>query len=475
MATLGLLLRRGQLVSCLWLKDRLLQVALLGLLAAWIFSPARMSVKSNSDIIDEYLQSTQGLEGYTVGGPWAKVHSLAPVGMQEGSGVRAVYTSESDGSLRDELWFAGGYPTDLGRVLVFNMETHQWRMPPEQQLPWPLHHCLQSMFYDESNCRIILLGGFRFENGRHAANHAALTLNLCTPGISTWEETPLDVGGIISCSTVQLHGKYWCYSGSNEYMEERFKFFSFDSESLAVEFFPSPKYQSTHVSILIDQEDDVVYLTGGRDEDKSTISKILSFDVRTKSWNPEEIEFPFIAVEDRGYIQIPDRKALLLGGQATKENVVTDIILEFDFKSRELNLVDESPLPLFGEQLVNLKNGSWFVFSGSTGVGPKYSRSAWLYNPEKRSTKGNIQASGQPIIIDATCGSVPVTLALQGHMRKMLEPMNTGPIHIPAQWCKEGIGPGNLEVLQILTITFFRDGKVRRVHCEDFNACLLRP
>lgn len=450
------------------------QVALICLMT--VFASINFATKwfvPNHNTLYDYLQSTQGLEGYSSGGSWTKVHSLAPVGMQEGSGVRAVYTRHADGSRRDEIWFAGGYPTDKGRVLVFDVETHQWRLPPEPQFPWPLHHCIHSMFYDKKNCRIVLLGGIRIDDGQHVANHAALTLNLCDAGVPRWLDTPLQVGGIISCSTIQLQGKYWCYAGSKEYIEETFKFFSFDLESLTIEQFPGPRLESTHVSILIDEKDETVYLSGGRDKDHNSIGKIFSFDLKTKSWSPEEIDIPFINVEDRGYIQLPDRRALLFGGQATGKNIVTDIILEFDFKTKEITLVDESPLPLFGEELVDMKNGSYFVFSGASGLGPKFSRSSWLYNPKK--TQREIEASGQPVIIDATCGSAPVTLALQQHLEKMLVGFNNKPIHIPAHWCKDGLGPGNHDIVQILTITFLRDGKVRRVQCEDYNSCLLRP
>jgi hypothetical protein len=392
--------------------------------------------------------------------------------MQEGSGVRVKYKKYSDRVVRDEIWFAGGYPTDEGRVLVFDVETHEWRLPPEQRLHWPLHHCLNSMFYDEKNCRIVLLGGIKIVNGEHAPNHAALTLNLCDSGVPQWIEKPLQVGGIISCSRITLQGKYWCYSGSNEYVDEDFKFFSFDLESLAIEFFPSPKYESTHVSILIYEEQSIIYLSGGRDKDNNSIGKIVSFDLRSKSWTSEDIGIPFIPVEDRGYIQLPGRRALLFGGQSTgTRNVVTDIILEFDFRTKEISLFGESPLPLFGEEIVDMKNGSYFVFSGSSGVGPKYSRSSWMYNPQK-SRMRRYSTPGQPIIVDATCGGTPVTLALQIHVREILE-KHSRPVYIPAQWCKSGLGPGNHVVLDVLTITFQRDGTLHRVQCEGINSCLL--
>lgn len=435
---------------------------------------ARMWSMLGDDALNESLHTIRGMERYTDGATWTRMSSLAPVGMQEGSGVRVKYTKYSERLPRDEIWFAGGYPTDEGRVLIFDVETHEWRLPPEQRLHWPLHHCLHSIFYDEKNCRVVLLGGIKIVNGQHAPNHAALTFNLCDSGVPQWTEKPLQVGGIISCSTITLQGKYWCYSGSNEYVEEEFKFFSFDLESLTVEFFPSPKYESTHVSILIDEEQNIVYLSGGRDRETNAIGKLVSFDLRSKSWTSEEIDIPFIPVDDRGYIQLPGRRALLFGGQATgTRNVVTDIILEFDFRTKEISVVGESPLPLFGEEIVDMKNGSYFVFSGSSGVGPKYSRSSWMYNPQKLRTKIS-STPGQPTIVDATCGSTPVTLALQIHVREILE-KHSSPVYIPARWCTSGLGPGNHAVLNVLTITFQRDGTLHRVQCEDINSCLLSP
>jgi len=421
----------------------------------------------------ESFYAMHGIESFTSGGNWMQLSSVAPVGMQEGSGVRVQYVR--DGSPHDEIWFAGGYPTDKGRVLVFDAETHEWTLPPEKQLLWPLHHCLNSMIYDEKNCRIVLLGGIRIFNGQQQANHAVLTLDLCDSGGTTWEEHPLEVGGIISCSSIPLEGKYWCYSGSNEYVEESFKFFSFDLESLSIEFFPGPKYESTHVSILVDEMKGIIYLSGGRDKHHYPVGKIVSFDLKTKSWTREEIAIPFVQVEDRGYIQLPGRKALLLGGQSTGDmRVVTDIILEFDFDTRAITLVDESPMPLFGEQLVDMKNGSYFVFSGASGTGPKYSRSAWMYHPGKKKV-AKITSLGEPTIIDGTCGSTPVTMALKMHLQEIMKVINhSDPIYVRASWCKDGLGPGNHDILHVLTITFLRDGVLRRVQCEDYNACLLR-
>lgn len=423
---------------------------------------------------DSQQYMIRGFE-YFSDGSWSRISSLPPVGMQEGSGVRVHYKDPSSGSPRNEIWFAGGYPTDTGRVIVFDLDTYSWRIPPKQQLKWPMHHCLRSMFFDEKRCTIVILGGIKINNGIHQPNNAAITLNLCENSDVTWEEHNLPVGGIISCSVQTLLGRYWCYSGSNEYVNEEFKFFSFDLESLTVEMHESPKYGTTHVSILVDEERQLVYLTGGRDEGKNTVNKLLCFDVRAKSWSAEEIDIPFIGVEDRGYVQLSNKKALLFGGQSTGTiNVVTDIILEFDFQSKTFSLVDESPLPLFGEQLVDMKNGSYFVFSGSSGVGPKYSRSAWMYHPQVVQT--HVTKLGVPKVIDATCGSIPVTLALQTHLDSIVDrnKMNE-PIYIPAAWCSEGIGPGNNNWEKLLTITFLRDNKAYRTQCEDTNACLLRP
>eukprot|EP00889_Picochlorum_renovo_P006137 jgi/Picre1/33167/NNA_008492.t1 len=421
------------------------------------------------------LKLISGLEYSSSGSSWTRVLTLPEVGMQEGSGVRVRYNHPSDGSPRDQLWFAGGYPTDTGRVLVFDLISQTWEIPPHQQLPWSLHHCLQSMFYDEKNCRIVLLGGIRLQDGTHSPNNAALTLNMCGETDASWEQHDLNVGGIISCSVQTLLGKYWCYSGSNEYVSERFKFFSFDLESLDIEQYQSPKYETTHVSILVDEEHQLVYMSGGRDEGKNTVAKILSFDVQKKVWNAEEIDIPFVEVEDRGCIQLPNRKALLLGGQSTGErNVVTDIILEFDLSTRAIRLVDESPLPLFGEQIVNMKNGSYFIFSGASGVGPKYSRSSWLYSPKLSNMQRPMP--GVPKVVDATCGCIPVTLQLNNHLENIVNRVSTkAPLYIPAAWCKEGLGPGNHDGAHALTILYHRDGKFYRSQCESYNSCLLRP
>lgn len=422
------------------------------------------------------LQLINGLEYSSSGSSWSRMSTSPPqVGMQEGSGVRVQYTHPSDGSFRDQLWFAGGYPTDRGRVLVFDLIAETWEVPPHQQLPWRLHHCLESMFYDESNCRIVLLGGIRLVDKIHAPNHAALTLDLCGEGDASWKQHDLDVGGIISCSAQTLLGKYWCYSGSREFVNERFKFFSFDLESLEIEQYETPKYETTHVSVLVDKERTLVYLAAGRGEGSVTIGKMMVFDVQQTTWSTVEIDIPFIPVENRGYIQLPNKKALLLGGQTTRAvNAVTDIILEFDFSTRAITLVDESPLPLFGEQIVNMNNGSYFIFSGAAGVGPKYSRSSWLYTPRLRNRRRPMP--GIPTIVDATCGCIPVTLQLKYHLEKILETLKPNdPLYIPAAWCKEGLGPGNHDGTHALTILFNRNARLYQIRCEKLNSCLLRP
>lgn len=417
---------------------------------------------------------------------WESMSAPSPIGIQEGSGVRVRYTSAVDGKIRNEVWFGGGYPVHKGMVSVLDLDSETWRIPPGQQLPTALHHVLQSMFFHEESKSIIILGGLSTDGTRNLPNHGAYVLKLEQEDPSwEWVELP-GVGGIISCSTMQLDGKFWCYSGSSEYVSVEFKFFTFDLSSIAVSFHPGPIHGTTHVGLMVDDKNKLVYMSGGRKNHNSTINKLFTFDIESNQWL-DEIDFPYVPLESRMVIQTPgSRVGLYIGGQASEigQRVTSDIILQFNFDTKEILWVDELPETLFGQALVDLWDGRYMLHGGGTNVGPTFTRATWIWRPDIDIIEQPIQPSSNLLytgsslkIIDARCGSIVVTQALIQHVSNMSAyRAHMEPLIVPADWCESpGMSEGNPTVVQALSIDFFRDEMFHRIVCTQVNSCLLVP
>lgn len=390
-----------------------------------------------------------------------------PVGFQEGSGILV----ETGDGQRD-AWFFGGYPIDKGYVIIYNIETQQWRLGPF--FPWGLHHVFNAAFVTKTH--LVVLGGIIYEDGKHRGNDAAL-LRRIGDETSAWQEKELPVGGVISCTSFDVGGKRWCYTGEQGgYCDVPFRFFEIEVETLRIKQLPIPPINNTHTTLLHDAQRGTIYMAAGRKtiDAKSTLSQMYMFDIQKSQWIPEVLDIPYSAIDTRSPVQIEGSDvALLLGGQNLQQRIISDTILQFHFDTRQFVWVDELPLQLMGFPSILLPNGKVMLASGGTGVGPKFTRLAWEWDPrDLLSTKQYTSSyTGEGLeVVHAHCGSIVVTRELQ-------QKVAGGNTTIPAKWCheEEATGPGNVAIVEALTVHFLRDGKMHSLTCDGTNSCKLGP
>jgi hypothetical protein len=389
-----------------------------------------------------------------------------PMGFQEGGGI---LIKTDDG--RREIWFLGGYPTDRGYVVIYNVDTQQWRWGPF--LPWGLHHVFNAIFLSKTH--LIVLGGIIHGDGKHRGNDAAL-IRPIGDETGPWQEIELPVGGIIACTPFDVGGKRWCYTGDQTYIDAPFRFFEIEIETLEIKQLPIPPIDTTHVALLHDVDRGMIYMAAGRkvDEGKGTLSKMYMFDLEKSEWLPEVLDIPYSDVESRTAVQLPgSHVALLLGGQSVEQNFVSDVVLQFHFDTRKFVWVEELPLQMFGFPAILLPNGKVMLASGAAGVGPKFMRMAWEWDTQDfLTTKQDISSyTGEGVQVTyAHCGTIVVTRELQ-------QKVVGGNTTIPAKWCheEETAGPGNVHLPDVLTVYFLRDEKMHSITCDGLNSCKLGP
>jgi hypothetical protein len=387
-----------------------------------------------------------------------------PVGFQEGSAI----------VIGQNIWWFGGFPIDKGYVSIYDLDTQQWRLGPF--FPWGLHHLFNAAFVTKTH--LVVLGGIIHEDGKHRRNDAALMRRIGDE-TSPWQIKKLPVGGMISCTQFDVGGKRWCYTGDQQnFVEAPFRFFEIEVETLEIKQLSIPPINSTHVALLHDADRGVIYLATGRkkvDEDTDLLTKMFMFDLEKSEWLPKPLEIPYSDLEGRAALQLPGSDvALLLGGEAgALRGIVSDVVLQFHFDSRKFVWVEELPLQMFGFPTVLLPNGKVMLAGGAAGVGPKFMRMAWEWDPQDLLTTKQYRPSykGEGLQVTyAHCGTIVVTRELQHKVAG-------GNTTIPAEWCheEEATGPGSVVLPNVLTIYFLRDGKTHSITCDGNNSCKLGP
>lgn len=172
--------------------------------------------------------------------------------------------------------------------------------------------------------------------------------------------------------------------------------------------------------------------------------------------------------------------ALLLGGQsAGAAQYVSDVVLQYHMDARKFQYVSDMPLGMFGSALVSVAADKYFVYGGSSGIGPKFLRLAWEVNfHDYLEGELRVGLTGESLsLVKASCGSIVVTTALQEAVKRIHRTANETLLSIPAKWCstKDAVGAGGPQVPEVLTIDFLRDGFPHEVACEKRNSCLLTP
>jgi hypothetical protein len=220
----------------------------------------------------------------------------------------------------------------------------------------------------------------------------------------------------------------------------------------------------------------MIYMAAGRKtiDAKHTLSQMYMFDLQKSQWLPEVLDIPHSAIDTRSPVQLPGSDvALLLGGQNLQQRILSDAILQFHFDTRKFVWVDELPQQLMGFPSIVLPNGKIMLASGGAGVGPKFTRLAWEWNPRDLLTTKQYTPSytGEGLeVVYAHCGSVVVTRELQ-------QKVVGGNTTIPAKWCheEEATGPGNVTIVESLTVHFLRDEKMHSLTCDGINSCKFGP
>lgn len=443
------------------------------LVLSYFFDKQRKKDKDNAShqytLVDttpssKYLPFNGNSEGVST---WTQLYPPPPIGMQEGTGA-LVETARGQ-----EVWFMGGYPIDKGHVTIYNIETKQWREGP--YLPWGLHHVFSAVF--SSKGQLIVLGGIIHENERHYGNNAALLRGIGDDFSVPWRRVELPVGGIITCTSLHVDGTYWCYSGDiGDYGDIPFSFFEFRPETLEIRQLPIPPLNSTHVAFLQDFERGLIYMAAGRGNNKRKApppDKLFIYDIEHSKWLEEVITIPFSPMESRSAIQ---RKGvdfgLLMGGQTSQGQQISDLILQFHFNTRKFVWVDELPMQMFGFSIVPLPNGNYILYGGASGYGARFHRLAWEWDPGRLlQEKQPDRYFGRDIeVVHAVCGSIIVTEFLKMKVA-------AGNTSVPAKWCleEEALGQGGPWMTLTLTVHFLRDGKMHWLVCDDSNECKLRP
>lgn len=415
---------------------------------------------------------------------WKVLPHPPPIGFQEGSGLAMTHIGQ-DGQQEEEIWFAGGFPIDEGRIHIYDLKRGQWNRRSAPSLPWGLHHVFNGMFFCAKRSEVIILGGIRYDNKTHTPNNAALVLSLLKGNKSEWgpwSVVDLPVGGIIQCTSLDVDGVHWCYTGSNEFVKTPFRFFQFDPCTLSVlKWLPIPRVNTTHATLLLDEKHQLIHFLPGRPADTHAINKVFFFDLRMNIWLPEEVHIPYVPLDTRTPLQVRGKNvALLLGGQsAGAAQYVSDVVLQYHMDARKFQYVSDMPLGMFGSALVSVAADKYFVYGGSSGIGPKFLRLAWEVNfHDYLEGELRVGLTGESLsLVKASCGSIVVTTALQEAVKRIHRTANETLLSIPAKWCstKDAVGAGGPQVPEVLTIDFLRDGFPHEVACEKRNSCLLTP
>ncbi|KAM3568789.1 hypothetical protein VYU27_009097 [Nannochloropsis oceanica] len=64
-----------------------------------------------------------------------------------------------DGQQEEEIWFAGGYPIDEGRIHIYDLKRGLWNRRSAPSLPWGLHHVFNGMFFCAKRSEATSLSG----------------------------------------------------------------------------------------------------------------------------------------------------------------------------------------------------------------------------------------------------------------------------------------------------------------------------
>ncbi|KAI9026146.1 hypothetical protein DFJ74DRAFT_663327 [Hyaloraphidium curvatum] len=411
-----------------------------------------------------------------------------------------------------ELWVAGGYPCAHGtpfeteNVWKYSPESRSWS--PGPKLPgFHAHHAFSTL--QETKHGLVFFGGVRQHFDKDKDGNRRLIndtggLLVIPPGATTWEQRPppggVDIGGMAHCTSMR-HGpnrlQYCLFGCGGDYLNDTFRFYSFDPNALTFDALPVPPMPTTHAPLLLDAPRERVIIISGRPDrtkDRTARTEVMAYEIRNRRWTPlGNIPDWVYVCEGRGYVQIDDGSAggkptaFLFGGQnnAATEFTVRDLSYRVtieDDGSLKWEPWTRLPFASFGQAVVAARppvggnedmSGGMLVLGGSVSVGAHCTSASFVYDgspdPAVQASAPRLlaRAGTPPRVVAAFLGPHLVTAKLQSLLESGVDRihMNILPdLGVPEM---KGVTLSKWPLVAVIDVA----GEIRTVSCPVDSGC----